>query len=73
MAEDFDREKVFEAACRLVRQRMRGGSSDAVKQTARLQNLLLRRGFDYDFVREVLSKTIAGARTAEDAECTDAL
>jgi regulatory protein len=56
--ENFDREGVFRAACDLARQRMsKVPARDVEKAKARVQNLLLRRGFDYDFIREVMAET----------------
>ncbi|MEJ2744395.1 MAG: regulatory protein RecX [bacterium] len=55
--ENFDGEDVFRAACDLARQRMSKASArDTDKAKARVQNLLLRRGFDYDFIRRVMAE-----------------
>lgn len=57
--ENFDGEDVFRAACELARQRMSKSSArDVEKAKARVQNLLLRRGFDYDFIRRVIEETV---------------
>jgi len=57
--ENFKKEDVFRAACELARQRMsKAAPRDTEKAKARVQNLLLRRGFDYDFIREVLAEAI---------------
>ena len=55
--EHFKKEDVFKAACELARQRMsKAASREADRVKTRVQNLLLRRGFDYDFIREVLAE-----------------
>ncbi|MCX6353332.1 MAG: RecX family transcriptional regulator [Candidatus Aureabacteria bacterium] len=60
---------LFEAACELVRQRIkRSGMSDMSKMKARLQNLLLRRGFDYEFIRKVLAEAMPRDTVAEGRE-----
>ena len=59
----------FKAACALVRQRIkRSGVSDINKMRARLQNLLLRRGFDYEFIRRVLTEAMSQDTVAEGRE-----
>jgi regulatory protein len=58
--ESYDEEDVFRAACHLVKQRVsRAHETDEDKLKARLQNLLLRRGFGYGFIRDVLNETIS--------------
>lgn len=60
---------LFTAACELVGQRvMRAGDQDGKKLRARMQNLLLRRGFDYDFARRVLAAAMPPGRIIEDTE-----
>ena len=57
--DNFKKEDVFKAACGLARQRMsKAASREADRVKTRVQNLLLRRGFDYDFIREVLAEAI---------------
>ena len=57
--ENFDGEDVFSAACELARQRMsKVPARDADKAKARVQNMLLRRGFDYDFIRKVMAEIV---------------
>lgn len=57
--DNFKKEDVFRAACELARQRMsRAASREADRVKTRVQNLLLRRGFDYDFIREVMAEAI---------------
>ena len=46
------------AACAIARQKLsRGGEADLAKWRARVQGALLRRGFDYDFIRRVIAET----------------
>jgi regulatory protein len=55
--EHFKEEDAFNAACRLARQRIgKAAGRDVNKAKARVQNMLLRRGFDYDFIRKVLAE-----------------
>ncbi|MCX6339367.1 MAG: RecX family transcriptional regulator [Candidatus Aureabacteria bacterium] len=57
--DNFKKEEVFKAACELARQRMsKAASREADRVKTRVQNLLLRRGFDYDFIREVIAGAI---------------
>ncbi|MCX6356770.1 MAG: regulatory protein RecX [Candidatus Aureabacteria bacterium] len=52
-------EEVFNAACALVRQRSRGCAvRDGDKTRARMHNLLLRRGFDRDFIHRVMAEAL---------------
>lgn len=60
VAEGLEGRDVFEEACALARQRVvRAGSRDPEKLRAKLQSLLLRRGYDYEFIRRVVAETIA--------------
>lgn len=55
----YSRDRAFRDACELVRRRA-GRVPDANREKVknRLQNLLLRRGFSYDFIREVLTDVL---------------
>lgn len=58
VAEGLEGRDVFREACALARQRvLRAGSCAPEKLRAKLQSLLLRRGFDYEFVRRVIAET----------------
>ncbi|MEI6634891.1 MAG: regulatory protein RecX [Chlamydiota bacterium] len=58
VSECLDGRDVFEEACALARRRVsRPGSDDPEKLRAKLQSLLLRRGFDYEFIRRVIAET----------------
>ena len=55
--EEYNEESVLEDACALVKRKLgRLGGSDEAKAMRRLQNMLLRRGFSYDFIKEVLKR-----------------
>ncbi len=57
--ETYKEEEAFKEACELARQRtLKTNTQDTKKMKARLQNLLLRRGFGYDFIRDVLAEVI---------------
>ncbi|MDD5556736.1 MAG: RecX family transcriptional regulator [bacterium] len=72
VGEAYDGEQAFADACGLVRDRVRrSGLRDPVKLRARLQNLLLRRGFDRDFIRGVLATALGGGAGGEDEGGTD--
>ena len=56
--EALDPDAAFPAACAIARQKLsRGGEADLAKWRARVQGALLRRGFDYDFIRRVIAET----------------
>jgi regulatory protein len=58
VASAYDETAVFNAACDLVKARLKKHrGDDDVKLRARLRNLLLRRGFSYSFAEEVLQAT----------------
>jgi regulatory protein len=58
VAEGHDPEKAFAAACAIARQKLsRGKVVDPRKHRGRIQSLLLRRGFDYEFIRRVIAET----------------
>jgi regulatory protein len=68
VAEGLGGRDVFEEACSLARQRIpRAGPCDAEKLRTKLQNLLLRRGFDYEFIRRVIAETVPVSRGEDDA------
>ena len=67
VAECLDGKDVFEEACALARQRVsRAGGGDPEKLRAKLQSLLLRRGFDYDFIRRVIADTVPASGGEDD-------
>lgn len=58
VAEALAPEDAFAAACAIARQKLsRTGAADMAKWRGRMQSLLLRRGFDYEFIRRVIAET----------------
>ena len=62
----FDKEASFRDACDLVRKRarVRKGEKQS-KLRKRMQAMLLRRGFGYEFVKEVLGEVLPDERAGE--------
>ncbi len=58
VAEGLAGRDLFEEACALARRKMRqGGEGETSRLRPKVQGLLLRRGFDYDFIRKVIDAT----------------